>query len=112
MQVDGADAAGHSIHFGIVPGNRKSDGSVKQHVEIVGVVRVLPEVVRVDDEPLAHALLESGVEVVSVAGPDGAGYRPKNVLLQATRAAGAGQQQVFVKWGFEGARVGRPQHRV
>ncbi len=36
----------------------------------------------------------------------------KHIFFQTARARGARQQQVFVEWRFEGARVGGSQHGV
>ena len=72
----------------------------------------LPEVIRVDDQPLAHALLKSRIEIVPVAGPDGIVDRAKHIFFQTARARGARQQQVFVKRRLKSARIGGSQHGV
>ena len=45
----------------------KRDGRIQQRVEVVGVVRVLPEVVGVDQQKPADRLLQAGIELIPVA---------------------------------------------
>src|SRR5471030_2841890 len=51
-QVGGTDASCNSIEFRFVPGNGKGEGGVQQSAEVVSVVGVLPEVVRIHQQVL------------------------------------------------------------
>jgi hypothetical protein len=57
VQINGAHARRHAIQLGVVPGDRKRDRRVEQDAEIVRIVRVLPEVVSIDDQPAPDSLL-------------------------------------------------------
>src|SRR5258708_3267676 len=57
VKVDGAHPAGNAVQLGVVPGDRKRDGSVQQRAEIVSVVSVLPKVIQVDQQESANGLL-------------------------------------------------------
>ena len=65
MQIGGAHPARDAVQLGVVPDDGERDGGVEQRAEVVGVVRVFPEVIRVDQQELAERLLETGVELVA-----------------------------------------------
>ena len=91
VNVSGAETPGHTINFGIVPGNRECDGCVEQNVEVVGVVRVFPEVIAVEQQVRSELLLKSGVELVAEARRDGnACLCAENGLGQSTAPGRAG----------------------
>ena len=80
--------------------------------EVEGVVGVLPDVVAADDEVLADGLLEAGVELVAEAGLEGggdAGGAEEQRGEDGVAAALAGEHEVLVEGGLEGAGVGDAQ---
>src|SRR6202142_1859552 len=58
-------------NFRIIPCDRKRDWRSAENAEVVGVVRVLPDVFAVHDEIFAEGLLQAGVKLVAVAGRQG-----------------------------------------
>src|SRR4029077_6982714 len=56
---------GVSGNFGVVPFHREEYRSVSENAEVVSVVRVLPDVFRVDDQVFPKGLLEAGVEFIA-----------------------------------------------
>src|ERR1019366_7455632 len=58
----------------------------------------------------ADGLLETGVELVAAAGPNGRGYAAENVLVQSAHSGGAREEQVFVERRFKRAGVCDAQH--
>jgi hypothetical protein len=89
VQIDRADASRDAIQLGIVPGNGERDGRIQQRAEIVRVVRILPEIVQVDQQPFANALFQAGVELVAVAGGDGDGSRSGKPVPRAWCGSGS-----------------------
>ena len=87
-------------------------GVLNRRVEIERVVGVFPEVVRVHDNCFADLLLEAGIELVAIAGPDGWRGSDEAVLLQAARAGRARKNQVLVERRFERARIRDAQNGV
>ena len=55
-------------NFGVMPVDGEKDGRVAKHTEVEGIVRVLPDVLAADRCPLAEGLLQTGMELVAVAG--------------------------------------------
>src|SRR5260370_28695230 len=49
MQIDGADASGDAVQFGVVPSDGKGDARVEQYAEVVRTVSVFPEIIGIDD---------------------------------------------------------------
>src|SRR6202161_601953 len=68
VPVGHTGAQQESGNFGVVPVDGKRDRRVAEHAEVVGVVRVLPDVLAVDDEMLAERLLQAGVKFVAETG--------------------------------------------
>ena len=68
MELRDAHANGVSRNLGIVPSNREKDWSRSQRAEIVGGVRVLPNVIPADDGIPAERLLQASMELIAIAG--------------------------------------------
>src|ERR1041385_7762360 len=47
VEIRGADTASDAIELGVVPGDRERDGGVEQRAVVVGAMRVLPEIIRI-----------------------------------------------------------------
>ena len=58
-------AARDAVEFRIVPCDRERDGGVQKRTEVVRVVRVLPEIVRVNQQKFSNRLLKAGIELVA-----------------------------------------------
>src|SRR5579859_7639548 len=66
MEVRHAHPRRGAGNFGIMPANGEEDRCIEQIAEVVTVVGVLPQIIRVDYQYFAHGLLKAGVEFVSV----------------------------------------------
>ncbi len=108
-------ADGKAGNFRIVPFDRKCDRRVAQHAEIVGVVRVFPDVFSVEDEVLSKCLLQAGVEFIAEAG------RQRSKCVRCTEkeriqnrrtASHTGKYQVFVERTLQSARIGYAKNRA
>jgi hypothetical protein len=53
--------------FEFVPGDREGDRGIQRCAEVIGVVRLLPKVMVVDEQPAANTPLEAGIELVAEA---------------------------------------------
>ena len=53
--------------FELDPLDGKSDRRVAQHAEVVGLVRVFPDVLAIQHEVFSEGLLETGVEFIAPA---------------------------------------------
>ena len=104
--------AGHAVQFRVVPGDRERDRRVEEDVEVIGVVRVLPEIVGIHNQPALDSLLESGIELIPEAGLDGRRLRAEDILRESAGAGAARKDQVLVERSLECPRVGGAQHRV
>ena len=51
-----------------MPLDREKDRRIAQYAEVVGAVRVLPDVFAVDHQELSYGLLQTGMEFVAKAG--------------------------------------------
>ena len=67
MKIRHAHAARVSRNLGAVPFDREGDRRCAQHAEVVGVVRVLPDVLAGEDKILSEGLLDPGVEFIAPA---------------------------------------------
>ena len=85
MQVCRRHARVESIQFGIVPGNRKRNGRVEKSVEVVRVMRVLPEVIGIYHNGLADLLLKTGIELITISWAYWC-TGSQSILLQSARA--------------------------
>jgi len=47
------------VKLRVVPRNRECNRGVQERAEVVGIVRVFPEVVGIDEQEFAHGLLEN-----------------------------------------------------
>ena len=115
VEVGHRAAKRESRNLGAVPLDGESDRGVAENAEIVGVVRVLPDVFAVQHEILPEGLLQTGVEFIAKSGRDGIGgasgtseQRVQNVI----GAADAGKHQIFVKGRFQSARIGHAKNGV
>ena len=74
-----AGAQREAGNLGVVPLNREGDRRVAQHAEVVGVMRVLPDIFAIDDQEFAKGLLQASMEFIAIAG---------NQSRQRSRGAG------------------------
>ena len=100
----------------VVPLDGKGDRRVAQHAEVVGVVRVLPDVFAVDDQVSAEGLLQAGMEFVAIAGSQRR-QRLRGSRLAADSSTGdaasqAGEHQVLVERRLQRAGIGDAKHGV
>src|SRR5215472_17525811 len=68
VKIGQADAYRRPVNLRVLPCNRKEDRCVAKGAEVVRIVRVLPQVVRIHDDELSKSLLESGIKLVALAG--------------------------------------------
>ena len=73
VEVRHARAYGIAGDLGVVPLDRERDRRCAQDAEIVGVVRVLPDVLAINDQIFSERLLNPGVEFVAKAGSERSG---------------------------------------
>ena len=110
LQVGGAHASSHAVELGVVPRDGERDIGVQQRAEVESVVRVLPEIIGVDQDELADGLLKTGVELVAETRLDGNRIRSEHGLRKPARAGSARQQQVFVERRLHRAGVREANH--
>src|SRR5579872_1835051 len=65
VKVRCAYAARDAVEFRIVPGDRERDGGVQERTEVVCVMRVLPKIIRVNQQNFSNRLLKAGIELVT-----------------------------------------------
>ena len=58
-------------NFRIIPRDRKGDRSGAQNAEIVAVVRVLPDVLAIDNQVFPEGLLQAGMKLIAKTGRQG-----------------------------------------
>src|SRR5438270_7448978 len=92
-----------------MPGDRKCDGRVEKNAVVICVVRVLPVVVRVDQQVPAERLLKAGVELIALPWFDRNGISAEDVQVQAALPGYTGEQQILVEGCFQSPRICRPQ---
>src|SRR5579863_530370 len=80
FEVGGAHSTGNSVQFRVVPGNRECDGRIQQRAEVVCIMRVLPEIVGIDQYESSNGLLKARVELIAKAGLDRDRGRSEHVL--------------------------------
>src|SRR5271154_674230 len=106
--------------FRIVPLDGEGDRRGAQDAEVVGVVRVLPDVLAVDDQIFSEGLLQAGVKLVAKARSKRSGCAGGATLALGceqsaddwVQAPDAGKHQVLVERRFQGSRIGSAQNRV
>ena len=98
------------MNLGIVPSNREENGRVQEIAEVIRVVRVLPQIVGIDDQVFPEGLLKARVEFISLPGKDGSRRAEKRFGDGISNRAG--EHQVFVEGGFHHAGVRNPQNRI
>src|SRR5882724_7793997 len=94
-----------------MPGDRERDRRVQQRTEIVSVMRVLPEVVGVDQQEPADSLLKAGVELIAVSGSKRRGGSSEHVGGETAPSGSARKQEILVERSFHRPGVGDPQDR-
>src|SRR5436190_507519 len=67
-----------------MPGNRKHDGGVEKNTIVIGAIRVLPVIVRVEQQIPADSLLKADVELIALPGLDRV-LHIKSVLVDVVR---------------------------
>src|SRR5271165_4158249 len=98
----------------MVPFDRISDRRAAEDAEIVGPVRVLPDVLAVHHQILAKSLLEAGVELIARAGSQWNGKARialegrHEIIDNRVVASLAGQNQVLVKGRLQDAGIRKP----
>src|SRR5579862_9584356 len=60
FEIDRAHSPRNSVQLRIVPGDRERNCGVEQGVEIISTMRVLPEVIEIDQHESSYCLLKSG----------------------------------------------------
>src|SRR5262249_13019626 len=65
MEIWHARANRVARNFGIVPDDRKCNGSIAQHAEVERIARVLPEIFAVNHKIFSKSLFETRVEFVA-----------------------------------------------
>src|SRR2546426_3502229 len=82
---------GESVDLRVVPRNGKEDGCDAEDAEIIGVVRVLPQIVGIHNEVFPQGLLEAPMKLVALAGTDGGcNARPDHRADDRVAVGGAG----------------------
>src|SRR5438045_5484897 len=94
-----------------MPGNRKHDGGVEKNTIVIGAIRVLPVIVRVEQQIPADSLLKADVELIALPGLDRYRARSKNALGQPATSGHAGEHEIFVEGCFQSPGERAPQHR-
>src|ERR1700730_166195 len=110
MKVRQAHPNRRPINLGTVPGNREENRCVQEIGEVIPVVRVLPQVVVIDNEVLHEGLLEARVKFIPLPWKDRR-RRPKEGRGHGITHSG-GEDQVLVERGLYYARVRYPQNRI
>ena len=105
--------SGDAVDLGFLPGDGEDDGGIQQGAEIESVVGEFPEVVGVQLKVAAERLLQAQIVLVAAARFDRAGFQgAEDVGGESAGAGGAGENQVLVVRGFQGARVGGAEDRA
>src|SRR6266481_6765734 len=111
MKVGHADAPIEPADLRVVPANREENWRIQQITEVVGVVGVLPKVIRVHYEVSPERLLETGMEFVALT----CANRPRGPAkdrVQQWITGYAGDDQILVERGFEDAGIRGAENRV
>ena len=90
MEVRHAAADGKAGDLGAGPLDRKGDRRVAQHAEVVGLVRVLPDVFAVHHQVPSEGLLETGVELIAPARAQRRGASRRELIVLAMSALTTG----------------------
>ena len=115
VEVGHADATHESGNLRVVPLDREGDRRVAQHAEVVGVVRVLPDVLTGENQILAEGLLKADVKFIAPArtqrSAEGVGAAEQRVENRVA-ASDAREHQVLIEGGFQNTRVGGAKNCV
>ena len=68
MKIRNASTNGKARNLGIVPFDGEGNWGGAEHVEVVAIVRVLPNVLAAQDEILSEGLLQAGVKFIAKTG--------------------------------------------
>src|SRR5271169_3030133 len=106
--------------FRIVPLDGESNRGGAEDAEVVGVVRVLPDVLAVYHQIFSEGLLQAGVKLIAKARSKRSGCAGGATLALGceqsaddwVQAPDAGKHQVLVERRFQGSRIGSAQNRV
>src|SRR5271156_3918709 len=106
--------------FRIVPLDGESNRGGAEDAEVVGVVRVLPDVLAVYHQIFSEGLLQAGVKLIAIAWSKRSGCAGGATLALGceqsaddwVQAPDAGKHQVLVERRFQGSRIGSAQNRV
>ena len=98
VKIREAAANGKARYFGIVPLDGKGDGRIAEDAEIVGVVRVFPDVFAAQHEVLPEGLLQAGVKFVAPSRAQQPGNRRRNT--EKRRSATGEQHPVLERMRF------------
>src|SRR5579875_1033692 len=113
VQVCQVDAAPNPIDLRLVPGNWKRQRSVEEHIEVIGVVRELIEIIHVHNRPAPDCLFKSCTILISPAGLQGrADERSENIGGEAPGAGFTRQNQIFIVWSLQKPTIRQPQDSV
>ena len=100
------------VNFRVFPGNREEDGRVAKGAEVVAIVRVLPQIVGIDNQESSKGLLKPGIELIALARADGRLETGATDYVEDDRvgSAEAREDQVFIEGRFENTRIGNAKH--
>ena len=107
--VRDARTDGKPADFGPVPCDRKRDWCIEKYAEVESIVRVLPQVIAVNDQVAPERLLEPGVKLISL---------PRTDRTRLTQDAGedpgriseTSNHEVFVKRSLHNPSVGHAKN--
>ncbi len=98
-----------------MPVNGEGDGRIAEHTEVEGIVRVLPDVITTYNKIASKGLLKSGMELIAepwLLGSRHAWGAKQQGGQDGIAAPFAGQNKIFIEWGFERSRIRNAKHRV
>src|SRR5215467_11278801 len=103
MMVRHVNAHRGSINLGIFPRNGEEDRCVAECAEIIRIVRVLPQIVRVDHYKSPKSLLKAGIELVALPRTNRRlkAIASNHVEDYRVRRPQARQNQVFIERRFQ-----------
>ena len=120
MKIGDVRADRIARNFRIVPLDGESDRRGTQDAEVVGVVRVLPDVLAVNYQIFSEGLLQAGVKFIAKTGSKRRGCAGCATLALGceqsaddwVQAPDAGKHQVLVERAFQGSRIRSSQNRI
>src|SRR5579859_3184933 len=89
-----------------MPGNGEENRRGAKYTEVIAVVRVLPEIVGINNQVLPKSLLDPRMELIAEPRPDGCWEaRAYDRINHRVSVGSAGKHQVFIKRGLHDAPV-------